>query len=232
MATIGELFVKLRADTSNFEQGMKQASRTSSTTTSSMKSQAAKLAQEYIKSGMTQSDAMKKAWAEIKASSENGTNSMKNDLNNTSPAFKTFKAVISQNLNQIGQQMTNVGKNIVTSIGSIVTTAAQWTAEIEQQKFVYNNLDSSVQKAISGNTGLATSLGMTKQQYLNNATAVSDFLVRMGMTSQSIADQSGKITTLTADMAAFADVDVTTATSDFKSALMGKIVAPCYRNVA
>ena len=225
MATIGELFVKLRADTSNFEQGMKQASQTSSTTTSSMKSQAAKLAQEYIKSGMTQSDAMKKAWAEIKASSENGTNSMKNDLNNTSPAFKTFKAVISQNLNQIGQQMTNVGKNIVTSIGSIVTTAAQWTAEIEQQKFVYNNLDSSVQKAISGNTGLATSLGMTKQQYLNNATAVSDFLARMGMTSQSIADQSGKITTLTADMAAFADVDVTTATSDFKSALMGNFEA-------
>lgn len=174
MATIGELFVKLRADTSNFEQGMNNAKNTSG----------------------------------------------------------TFKAVISQNLNQIGQQMSNVGKNIISSIGSIVTTAAQWTAEIEQQKFVYNNLDSSVQKAISGNIGLATSLGMTKQQYLNNATAVSDFLARMGMSSKSIADQSGKITTLTADMAAFADVDVTTATSDFKSALMGKIVAPCYRNVA
>lgn len=167
MAIIGELFVKLRADTSNFEKGM----------------------------------------------------------NNAKNISGTFKAVISQNLDQIGQKMSNAGKKVISSIGSIVTTAAEWTAEIEQQKFVYNNLDSSIQKAISGNTGLATSLGMTKQQYLNNATAVSDFLARMGMSSQSIADQSGKITTLTADMAAFADVDVTTATSDFKSALMGNFEA-------
>lgn len=167
MATIGELFVKLRADTSNFEQGMDKARNTSG----------------------------------------------------------TFKAVISQNLNQIGQQMSNVGKNIISSIGSIVTTASEWTAQVEQQKFVYNNLDGTVQKAINNNKGMASSLGMTKQQYMNNSTAVADFLARMGMSSQSIADQSGKVTQLTADMAAFADVPVDEATSDFKSALVGNFNA-------
>ena len=133
----------------------------------------------------------------------------------------TFRAVIADNLGQIGQQMASTGKNILSSLGSLIDTSAEWTASIEQQKFVYNNLDSAIQKSITNNTGLATSLGMTEQQYLNNSTAVADFLARTGMTSKSIAEQSGKITELTADMAAYADVDVTTATSDFKSALMG-----------
>lgn len=163
MATIGELFVKLRADTSNFENGMNQAQAT----------------------------------------------------------INTFKAVISQNLNQIGQQMAETGKQILSSIGSIVSTASEWSAQVQQQKFVYDNLDGTVQKAISNNKNMAESLGMTEQQYMNNSTATADFLSRTGMTSQAIADQSGKLTTLTADMAAFADIPVDEAASDFRSALMG-----------
>lgn len=163
MPNIGELFVKLRADTSNFEQGMSQAQSTTG----------------------------------------------------------TFKAVISQNLNQIGQQMASTGKQILSSIGNIVTTASEWSAQVQQQKFVYDNLDPTIQKSIDNNRSMAESLGMTKQQYMNNTTATADFLSRTGMTSQAIADQSGKLTTLTADMAAFADVPVDAAASDFRSALMG-----------
>lgn len=174
MANIGELFVRLRADTSNFEQGMSQAQATSG----------------------------------------------------------TFRAVISQNLSQIGQQMSQTGKQILSSLGNIITTASEWSAEVQQQKFVYDNLDPTVQKAIKANESLADKLGMTKQQYLNNNTAISDFLQRMGMTGTSIAEQSGKVTQLTADMAAFADVPVDIAVGDFKSALMGKEIAPSYRNVA
>lgn len=167
MANIGELFVRLRADTSNFEQGMSQAQATSG----------------------------------------------------------TFRAVISQNLSQIGQQMSQTGKQILSSLGNIITTASEWSAEVQQQKFVYDNLDPAVQKAIKANEGLADKLGMTKQQYLNNNTAISDFLQRMGMTGTSIAEQSGKVTQLTADMAAFADVPVDIAVGDFKSALMGNFEA-------
>jgi len=163
MPNIGELFVRLRADTSNFEQGMSQAQAT----------------------------------------------------------IGTFRAVISQNLNQIGQQMSQTGKDILSSIGSIVTTASEWSAQVQQQKFVYDNLDPTIQKAIDNNRSMAESLGMTKQQYMNNTTATSDFLARTGMSSQAIADQSGKLTTLTADMAAFADVPVDDAAGDFRSALMG-----------
>lgn len=163
MSNIGELFVRLRADTSDFENGMNQAQATTN----------------------------------------------------------TFKAVISQNLNQIGQQMAETGKQILSSIGSIVSTASEWSAQVQQQKFVYDNLDGTVQKAISNNKNMAESLGMTEQQYMNNSTATADFLSRTGMTSQAIADQSGKLTTLTADMAAFADIPVDEAASDFRSALMG-----------
>ena len=163
MANIGELFVRLRADTSNFEQGMSQAQATSG----------------------------------------------------------TFRAVISQNLSQIGQQMAQTGKNILSSLGNIITTASEWSAQVEQQKFVYDGLDPTIQKSINSNKNLASSLGMTKQQYMNNTTATADFLSRTGMSSQAIADQSSKLTTLTADMAAFADVPVDVAASDFRSALMG-----------
>lgn len=163
MANIGELFVRLRADTSNFEQGMSQAQATTG----------------------------------------------------------TFKAVISQNLSQIGQQMAQTGKEILSSIGGIVTTASEWSAQIQQQKFVYDGLNPAIQNAINSNKNLASSLGMTKQQYMNNTTATADFLARTGMSAQAIADQSGKLTTLTADMAAFADVPVDVAASDFRSALMG-----------
>lgn len=167
MANIGELFVRLRADTSNFESGMSQAQATSG----------------------------------------------------------TFRAVISQNLSQIGQQMSQTGKQILSSLGNIITTASEWSAEVQQQKFVYDNLDPAVQKAIKANEGLADKLGMTKQQYLNNTTAISDFLQRMGMTGTEIASQSEKVTQLTSDMAAFADVPVDIAVGDFKSALMGNFEA-------
>lgn len=163
MAKIGELLVKLKADTTDYENGMNKAKATSG----------------------------------------------------------TFKAVISQNLSQIGQQMASTGKQILSSLGQLITTSADYSAEVEQQKFVFDKLDPSVQKAISGNTRLATSLGMTKQQYLNGATSISSFLSRMGMSNQSISEQSSKITTLTADMAAMANVPVTQAIDDFKSALAG-----------
>lgn len=163
MPNIGELFVRLRADTSDFEQGMSQAQATTG----------------------------------------------------------TFRAVISQNLSQIGQQMSQTGKEILSSIGTIVTTASEWSAQVQQQKFVYDNLDPTIQKAIDNNRSMAESLGMTKQQYMNNTTATADFLARTGMSSQAIAEQSSKLTTLTADMAAFADVPVDDAAGDFRSALMG-----------
>lgn len=163
MPNIGELFVRLRADTSNFEQGMSQAQATTG----------------------------------------------------------TFRAVISQNLSQIGQQMSQTGKQILSSIGTIVTTASEWSAQVQQQKFVYDNLDPTIQKAIDNNRSMAESLGMTEQQYMNNTTATADFLARAGMSSQAIAEQSSKLTTLTADMAAFADVPVDDAAGDFRSALMG-----------
>lgn len=163
MANIGEIFVRLRADTSNFEQGMSQAQAT----------------------------------------------------------IGTFRAVIANNLNQIGQQMASAGKEILSSVGSIVTTASEWSAQIQQQKFVYDGLNPAIQNSINSNKNLASSLGMTSQQYMNNATATADFLARTGMSAEAIADQSSKLTTLTADMAAFADVPVDVAAGDFRSALMG-----------
>ena len=52
------------------------------------------------------------------------------------------------------------------------------------------------------------------------------------MTSDESAKLSGKTMSLVADLGAVADVPFDEALGDFKSALMGKDVAPSYRNVA
>ena len=65
----GSIVLSTKVDTSGMEQGTK-----------SLKSQAAKLAAEYRKAGMSQSEAFKKAWSEIdrtKASTDKATDSTK-----------------------------------------------------------------------------------------------------------------------------------------------------------
>ena len=65
----GSIILSTKVDTSGMEQGTK-----------SLKSQAAKLAAEYRKAGMSQSEAFKKAWSEIdrtKASTDKATSSTK-----------------------------------------------------------------------------------------------------------------------------------------------------------
>lgn len=49
MATIGELFVNLKADTSDFEKGMLKSQKTSAQTSQSVRSQVMSLASEYKK---------------------------------------------------------------------------------------------------------------------------------------------------------------------------------------
>lgn len=132
---------------------------------------------------------------------------------------------VGQGLQNVGKKMTAVGIGMVASVGGIVAVGSKWQASVESTDFLYGNLDKSIQKSIESNMENARSLGMTEQQYKNNATSLSTFLGNMGFASDEISNMSDKAMTLAADLGAVADVPIDQAMGDLKSALMGNYEA-------
>ena len=153
-------------------------------------------------------------------------NKMSKSMSSMSKTIKDNYAQIGEGLKNIGTKMTVVGAGIVASIGGIVYKGAEWSAQVEGQKFLYNNLDKTIQKAIDSNSKNAEAIGLTSQQYKNGATDISTYYKNMGLTAEATAQLSGKTMDLVADLGAVKDVPFDEALADFKSALMGKIVAP------
>lgn len=102
---------------------------------------------------------------------------------------------------------------------------AEWQASVESTQFLYNNLDKSVQKAITSGSENARTIGLTNQQYKAGATSIATYFKNLGMTSEQSAQLSGKTMNLVADLGAVADVPFDIAMDDFKSALMGNYEA-------
>lgn len=125
----------------------------------------------------------------------------------------------------VGTTMTIVGGSIVASIGKIVDVSKEWDATVAQQQFIYQNLGKSVQGFISDGAKQAESLGITEQQYKNNATALANSLNLLGSSDEVIAKNGEKWMNLAADMGAFADVPIDTVIGDMKSALVGNFEA-------
>ena len=166
--------------------------------------------------------------SQFKSAMQSISSEMKSVTSNT----KQFATDVGKGLQDVGKKMTLVGVGITASIGAVVAKGSEWSAQVEGQKFLYNNLDKSIQKAIDSNSKNAQAIGLTSQQYKNGATDISTYYKNMGLTSQATAELSGKTMDLVADLGAVKDVPFDEALSDFKSALMGEIVAPSYRNIA
>lgn len=140
-------------------------------------------------------------------------------------SLKGKMSEIGQGLKDVGTKMTATGVAMVASVGGIVAKGAEWSASVESTQFLYNNLDKTVQKSISTNAKSAKSLGMTEQQYKKNATTIATYYKNMGLAGEESAKLSQKTMTLSADLAAVADVPVDEALRDVKSALMGNYEA-------
>ena len=132
---------------------------------------------------------------------------------------------IGEGLKNIGTKMTVVGAGIVASIGGIVAKGSEWSAQVEGQKFLYNNLDKSIQKSINNNSKNANSIGLTAQQYKNSATTMATYYKNMGLTTEETSNLSGETMNLVADLAAVVDMPFDEAMSRFKSGLMGNYEA-------
>lgn len=134
MATIGDLWVTLNAKTDNFESGMNKAKTTATNSTQSIKSQVMTLASEYKKTGMTHSDAMKKAWSEVERNTKSGTNSAKNNLNSLNQVVKR----VAQNIASF--MIYDVGKKLVTGFIDATKAGINYNAMLETSKVSWTNL--------------------------------------------------------------------------------------------
>ncbi|MFR1316587.1 MAG: tape measure protein [Clostridium perfringens] len=79
----GAIIIDTKIDTSGAEKG-----------TRNIKREAAKLAAEYRKAGMSSSEAMKKAWSEIERDSAKGTNKVKADMSSLAAIARKTAAVL------------------------------------------------------------------------------------------------------------------------------------------
>lgn len=164
--------------------------------------------------------------------------SLSRELSNVSTQLRNTESDL-EGLTKVGEGMQKVGK-VITGVGvaitgmmaGVVAKGAEWQASVESTQFLYDNLDKSVQKAITSGSENARTIGLTNQQYKAGATSIATYFKNLGMTSDESAKLSGKTMSLVADLGAVADVPFDEALGDFKSALMGKDVAPSYRNVA
>ena len=128
-------------------------------------------------------------------------------------------------MQKVGKVITGVGVAITGMMAGVIMKGAEWQASVESTEFLYNNLDKSVQKAITSGSENARTIGLTTQQYKAGATSIATYFKNLGMTSDESAKLSAKTMSLVADLGAVADVPFDTAMDDFKSALMGNYEA-------
>jgi len=109
----GRIIIDTEIDNSGIEKGMSKA-------TASASSQAAKLAAEYRKQGMSASDAFKQAWSEIErdsaAKGQQTASNWRNALSNIS----------SGALKKLGTAITGIGTGIAAGLGMAVKSAADF----------------------------------------------------------------------------------------------------------
>ena len=128
---------------------------------------------------------------------------------------------MSEGFMNVGKAMMATGTAVTGAVAGIVMAGSKWSAEVAGTQFLYDNLDKSIQKTI----------GLTSQQYKNSATTIATYYKNMGMTTQETAKLSASSMDLVADLRAITDMPFDEAMDRFKSGLMGKLVAPSYRNV-
>lgn len=142
-------------------------------------------------------------------------------------AEKTTKSAeeIGNSMADAGGKIAGVGAVGIASLGGLLKVGSDLSAEIAGQQFLFKNLDKAVRESITTNSKLAEQIGLTEQQYLNNATSMATYYKNMGFTAQETSKLSGETMNLVADLGAVTDMPFDEAMDRFKSGLMGNYEA-------
>lgn len=167
---------------------------------------------------------LKVATAETKSNIKDYSESIKDAEAKTKSLSDKVKSM-GESFKDMGAKMSIAGGAITASMIGIVAKGAEWSAQVEGQKFLYENLDKAIQESIDKNSKNAKAIGLTTQQYKDSATTIATYYKNMGMSTEETARLGDETMNLVADLGAVVDMPFDEAMSRFKSGLMGNFEA-------
>lgn len=213
----GSIRIDTRIDNSGFEKGLEQQ-------TTSLKSQAAKRAAIYRKEGMSQSEAMKKAWSEIERTSVSATSNI----------AKRQKGIALQNLqfekglNKITQSVKRFGAAVGTAFG--VTALIKFGKEAVNLASDVQEAQNVVDTAFGAMSGMVEKFadtaiekyGMSELAAKQTASTYMAMSKGMGMYGEQAAQMAIDAAARTGDIASFYNMTQKEADTMLKSIWTGE----------
>lgn len=203
----GKVVIETDLDSSGIEDGLKKTQK-------SMKSQAATLAAEYRKQGMTASDAFKKAWSEIERSSEASAISVEKD-------WETASGKIGKAISKIGS-IASKGLKIAataiagtaTTLGGVATAAIKVGSDFEAQMSRVQAISGATGKELEELRSQAVQLGADTAFSASEAAQGMENLAAAGFETSEIMDAMPGLLDLAAasgeDLASSSDIAAST----------------------
>jgi hypothetical protein len=212
----GSIILSTKVDTSGINKG-----------TESLKSQAAKLAAEYRKAGMSQSEAFKKAWSEIERtnqSTQKTTQSTKQWGNQTQKSGQQAKTAISGVGNALrsiaGYLSTFVGVYALINFGKEAVNLASDLQEV--QNVVDVAFGDMSYKAEEFAKSAIENFGISELSAKRTASTYMAMAKGMGIAEDVASDMAITMTGLTADIASFYNMSQERADVILKSVYTGE----------
>lgn len=206
----GKVVIETDLDSSGIEDGLKKTQK-------SMKSQAATLAAEYRKQGMTASDAFKKAWSEIERSSEASAISVEKDWETSSgkigKAISKIGSIASKGLKVAATAVTGTA----TALGGVATAAIKAGSDFEAQMSRVQAISGATGKELEELRSQAVELGADTSFSASEAAQGMENLAAAGFETNEIMDAMPGLL----DLAAASGEDLSSSSDIAASTLRG-----------
>lgn len=205
----GRIIIDTEIDNSGLESGLKKA-------TASAKSQAAKLAAEYKKQGMSASEAFKKAWSEIERDSDvQASKTAKNWENSTNK------------LNDIAKKGLKIFTGAVTAAGTALSglgvAGIKLASDLEEVQNVVDVTFGDNAKVINEWAKEAkTAFGMSELSAKQFNGTMGAMLKSMGLGSGEVLNMSTSMVGLAADFASFYNLEHEEAFNKIRAGISGE----------
>lgn len=231
----GSIRIDTTIDNSGFEKGVEQQ-------TASLKSQAAKRAAIYRKEGMSQSEAMKKAWSEIERTSASATSNIAkrqklitsknlqfgNSLNSAGTVLENRTIGIGNSLDKIGLSVKKFAATLgiafgVSSLIKFGKEAINLASDVQEVQNVVDTAFGSMSGMVEDFASTAIEkLGMSELAAKQTASTYMAMSKGMGMYGKEAAQMAIDAAARTGDIASFYNMTQKEADTMLKSIWTGE----------
>lgn len=186
----------------------------------SLKAQAATIAAEYRKQGMSMSDAMKKAWSEIERTGVAGASKTKSSVSGIHLAFKSLGSTVSR----LGGLLASV-LGPIALIALVKQCIELGSAVNEVQNVVDTAFGSMAYKMEAFAKNSITQFGMSQLAAKKTGSSYMAMARGMGISQEAASDMALTLTGLSGDVASFYNISQEEAAKKLESVFTGETEA-------